>query len=90
MINCMINRKCLESHFFIKVCKSRSRRPKTSSDVLFVGNTKLVWFEVCSNPLNMVVDLKATLQTVKEFNSEIMVGIDNTFLSPWIVVTYFL
>ena len=60
-----------------------------SSDVLFVGNTKLVWFEVCSNPLNMVVDLKATIQTVKEFNSEITVGIDNTFLSPWIVVTYF-
>ena len=52
----------------------------------FEGNTRLVWFEACSNPLNMVVDLKATLAAVKEFNGEIIVAIDNTFLSPWIVV----
>ena len=34
----------------------------------------------------MVSTLEATIKAVKEFNAEIIVGIDNTFLSPWILV----
>ena len=30
--------------------------------------------------------LEATIKAVKEFNAEIIVGIDNTFLSPYILV----
>ena len=48
--------------------------------------TKLVWLEACTNPLVMLVDIEATIKAVKEFNAEIIVGIDNTFLSPWILV----
>ena len=48
--------------------------------------TKLVWLEACTNPLVMLADLEATIKAVKEFNAEIIVGIDNTFLSPWILV----
>ena len=34
----------------------------------------------------MVSTLEATIKAVKEFNAEIIVGIDNTFLSPYILV----
>ena len=51
------------------------------------SQTKLVWLEVCTNPHVKVVDLEATIRTVKAFNPEIIVGIDNTFLSPWTVVS---
>lgn len=49
-------------------------------------NTKLVWLEVCSNPHNMVLDIKAVVSVVKDFNKDIIVGVDNTFLSPWVLV----
>ena len=51
--------------------------------------TKLVWLEACTNPLVMLADLEATIKAVKEFNADIIVGIDNTFLSPWILVCTF-
>lgn len=50
------------------------------------AQTKLVWLEVCTNPKLMVVDLEATIKAVKGFNADIIVAIDNTFLSPYIVV----
>ena len=50
-------------------------------------NTKLVWFEACTNPHIMVADLKEIVGLVKSYNSEIVVGVDNTFLSPWTVVS---
>ena len=34
----------------------------------------------------MFSTLEATIKAVKEFNAEIIVGIDNTFLSPYILV----
>ena len=49
--------------------------------------TKLVWLEVCTNPKLMVADLEATIKAVKAFNSGIIVAIDNTFLSPWTLVS---
>lgn len=49
------------------------------------SQTKLVWLEACTNPLVMLADLEATIKAVKEFNAEIIVGIDNTFLSPYIL-----
>ena len=50
-------------------------------------NTKLVWFELCTNPHIMVADLRKIVNLVKSYNSEIIIGVDNTFLSPWTVVS---
>ena len=50
--------------------------------------TKLVWFEVCSNPLLKVLDLKTTIEGIKAANADVVVGVDNTFLTPYIVVSY--
>uniref|UniRef100_A0A915DKP1 cystathionine gamma-lyase n=1 Tax=Ditylenchus dipsaci TaxID=166011 RepID=A0A915DKP1_9BILA len=45
-------------------------------------NTKLVWFESPSNPLLKIVDIEEVVKIVKQFNQEIIVVIDNTFMSP--------
>jgi len=49
--------------------------------------TKLVWLEACSNPLLDVIDLKAVKEAVKAKNPNAIIAIDNTVLSPYIVVS---
>ncbi|KAL3121634.1 hypothetical protein niasHT_008763 [Heterodera trifolii] len=46
-------------------------------------NTKMVWFESPSNPLLKVVDIAAVSKIVKAHNSECLVLVDNTFMSPF-------
>lgn len=45
--------------------------------------TKMVWFESPSNPLLKVVDIAAVAEIVKQFNEEILIVVDNTFMSPY-------
>lgn len=47
---------------------------------------KMVWFESPSNPLLKVVDVAAVVAAAKKFNSEIIVVVDNTFMSPYFQV----
>ncbi|KAE9415541.1 hypothetical protein Angca_009968, partial [Angiostrongylus cantonensis] len=51
----------------------------------FKSNTKasMVWFETPSNPLLKVVDIAAVVHCVKRVNSNILVVVDNTFMSPY-------
>ncbi|EPB68234.1 putative cystathionine beta-lyase [Ancylostoma ceylanicum] len=49
----------------------------------FKPNTKLVWMETPSNPLLKVVDIAALVHTVKKTNPDILVVVDNTFMSPY-------
>ena len=51
--------------------------------------TKLLWLEVCTNPKLMIADLQSITKAVKAFNKDIIIGVDNTFLSPWIIVRSF-
>ena len=63
--------------------------PSNSSvDIVRACNprTKLVWLETCSNPLLNMTDLKDVADTVHKYNRDIIVAIDNTFLSPYVVV----
>lgn len=46
-------------------------------------NTKMVWFESPSNPLLKVVDIAAVVEITKKFSSDIIVVVDNTFMSPY-------
>ncbi|VDM47878.1 unnamed protein product [Toxocara canis] len=46
-------------------------------------NTKMVWVESPSNPLLKVVDIAEIVAAVKKYNSEIVVVVDNTFMSPY-------
>ena len=48
-------------------------------------STKLFWMEVATNPLIRVLDLKKIIGTVKKYNKKIVVVVDNTFLTPYIV-----
>lgn len=45
--------------------------------------TKLVWLEVPTNPLMKVVDVEAVVRAVKGKNENIIVVVDNTFLTPY-------
>lgn len=47
--------------------------------------TKLVWLEVCSNPLLRITDLEKVARIIKDFNKDIIIAVDNTFLTPFIV-----
>ncbi|XP_043803815.1 putative cystathionine gamma-lyase 2 [Apis laboriosa] len=44
-------------------------------------NTKMIWLETPTNPLLKVIDIEAVTQAVKQVNSEILVIVDNTFLT---------
>ena len=50
--------------------------------------TRLVFFETCSNPLCDIVDVKKVVEAVRGFNKKIIIGIDNTFMTPYILVQY--
>ncbi|XP_012233878.1 putative cystathionine gamma-lyase 2 [Linepithema humile] len=44
-------------------------------------NTKMIWLESPSNPLLKVIDLKAVIDAVKSRRPDIIVVVDNTFLT---------
>jgi len=46
-------------------------------------NTKMVWFELMSNPLLRIGDVKTIAEKVHAVNKDIVVCVDNTFLSPY-------
>ena len=48
--------------------------------------TKLVWMEICTNPLLSIMDVAAMAKVIKGYNKEIIFGVDNTFLTPYIIV----
>jgi len=46
-------------------------------------NTKLIWIESPTNPTMKIVDIKALIKITKEINKDIIVVVDNTFMSPY-------
>ncbi|KAM9849381.1 cystathionine gamma-lyase-like [Aulostomus maculatus] len=46
-------------------------------------NTKLVWIETPTNPTMKVVDIKACADLIHEHNKDIVVAVDNTFMSAY-------
>lgn len=49
-------------------------------------NTKMVWLESPSNPLLKIIDLRAVIDGVKSRRSDIIVVVDNTFLTCYFQV----
>jgi len=47
------------------------------------SNTKLVWIETPTNPTMKVVDIKTCAELVHEHNKDIVVVVDNTFMSAY-------
>ena len=62
------------------------REPKNVEAAL-TPKTKLVWFEGCTNPLLRISDVEAIVQVVKAYNKDIVIVVDNTFLTPYNVVS---
>jgi cystathionine gamma-lyase len=46
-------------------------------------NTKMLWLESCTNPLLRMVDVRALVKLVKSKNKDIIVMVDNTFMTPY-------
>ncbi|TPP63760.1 putative cystathionine gamma-lyase 2 [Fasciola gigantica] len=46
-------------------------------------NTRLVLMETPSNPLMRLVDIGRIVQLVREYNKNILVAVDNTFMTPY-------
>jgi cystathionine gamma-lyase len=57
-------------------------KPETIKEAI-KDNTKLVWLESPTNPLLRVCDIKKIVDIVKGINKDILVAVDNTFLSPY-------
>jgi len=66
---------------FVDACKEGEVKKAVTSA------TRLVWLEVCTNPGLRLLDLKKVVNDVRSSNQgdEIIIGIDNTFLTPWVV-----
>lgn len=47
------------------------------------SNTKLVWLETPSNPLLKIIDLKEISRIVHEISPEVIVAVDNTFMTSY-------
>ncbi|VDN90526.1 unnamed protein product [Brugia pahangi] len=47
------------------------------------NNTKIIWLETPSNPLLKVVDIAAVVELTKTFRNDILIIVDNTFMSPY-------
>ncbi|AAS52343.1 AEL341Wp [Eremothecium gossypii ATCC 10895] len=47
-------------------------------------NTRLVWIESPTNPTLQVTDIQQVADTVKALNEDIILVVDNTFLSPYL------
>ena len=52
------------------------------------GRTRLVWFEPCSNPTASLVDVAAAVEAVRAVDPDVLVGVDNTFLTPYALVSW--
>ncbi|OAD57780.1 Cystathionine gamma-lyase [Eufriesea mexicana] len=74
---------------FFQKCLSTQNIPITFVDMVDVNNiitnikpnTKMIWLETPTNPLLKLVDIQAVTQSVKQKNPEIIVVVDNTFLT---------
>ncbi|MCF2874916.1 MULTISPECIES: cystathionine gamma-synthase [unclassified Tenacibaculum] len=48
------------------------------------NNTKLIWIETPTNPLMKIADIAAITKVVKAKNANILIGVDNTFATPYL------
>jgi cystathionine gamma-lyase len=46
-------------------------------------NTKLVWLETPTNPMLNIIDIAKTVETIKNYSKDIIVVVDNTFLTSY-------
>jgi cystathionine gamma-lyase len=46
-------------------------------------NTKMVWFESPTNPTLKVTDIRKVVEIVRAFKEDILIVVDNTFMSPY-------
>ena len=47
-------------------------------------NTKMVWLETPTNPMLKVFDIQAIVDICKKKSKEIIIGVDNTFATPYL------
>lgn len=50
----------------------------------FQANTRMVWVESPTNPLVKIVDISEIVKITKSIDPSILVGVDNTFASPYL------
>ncbi|AQZ13438.1 CYS3 (YAL012W) [Zygosaccharomyces parabailii] len=76
--------------YFTKVANAHGVDTTFTNDLLkelpslIKANTKLVWIESPTNPTLKVTDIELVNKTVKKINKDILVVVDNTFLSPYL------
>lgn len=51
----------------------------------FKPNTTMLWFEPVTNPTLKVIDVKAICEIARKKNPNILIGVDNTFASPYFI-----
>ena len=73
--------KCASKHG-VEFTMVDARNPQNVRDALR-ENTKLVWLETPTNPLLRVADIEAISTLVHDYNKDIVVVVDNTFLTPY-------
>jgi cystathionine beta-lyase len=51
---------------------------------VITDKTRLVWIESPTNPLMKIADIEVISKKVKEINPNILIGVDNTFATPYL------
>eukprot|EP00127_Corallochytrium_limacisporum_P006772 Clim_evm42s235 gene=Clim_evmTU42s235 len=76
---------------FSKVVQETQKIKTTFVDATDLGalkgalsaETKMVWLETPTNPTLKIIDLKGAVEVVRAFNKDIIIVVDNTFLSSY-------
>ncbi|XP_037625334.1 cystathionine gamma-lyase [Sebastes umbrosus] len=68
--------------FGLEVCFVDCTKPAELKAAL-KANTKLLWIETPTNPTMKVVDIEACSEVAHEYNKDIVVVVDNTFMSAY-------
>ncbi|KAK7889343.1 hypothetical protein WMY93_024903 [Mugilogobius chulae] len=70
------------AQFGLKISFADCTKPELLKAAL-KNNTKMVWIETPTNPTMKVVDIRACSDLVHEHNKDIIVVVDNTFMSSY-------
>ncbi|NXM81228.1 CGL lyase, partial [Oenanthe oenanthe] len=66
----------------LKVVFVDCTKPK-SLEAAITPDTKLVWLETPTNPTLKVIDIKACADLAHRIQKDVLVGVDNSFMSPY-------
>ena len=76
-------RKAIQPNTKVNMGRRGSNRIRPSHHLILCGFFQMLWIETPTNPTLRLVDIRAASEVARGFNRDILVIVDNTFMSPY-------